>query len=215
MKNLLTQNKKMKKSSLPIHNFGITAVKACPFAGECKKACYATMGAYAWSNVKSAYDKRFDITKQDDFVEIMDNEIKRRKISVIRIHDSGDFYNLVYVKKWYEIMKRNPEIKFYAYTKSLLYFIDKQGDYLSDIPKNFTVIFSYGGLLDHLIDREKHAHSVVFSTLDELNNADYVDVSNDDALAITNKKIGLVYHGYKGQSRLDNWSNVNPTKKVG
>ena len=66
--NLLTQNTKLKRTSkqldLRVFNFGIPAYKSasgkltCPFADECVKFCYARKGAYTWSNVQPAFEKR-------------------------------------------------------------------------------------------------------------------------------------------------------------
>lgn len=225
---LLTQNSKIKKSSKdsPYHifNFGITAVKACPFAGSCKKGCYATMGAYAFGNVKSAFDKRFDITKTPEFVSLMSAEIetklktatKRGKTLLIRIHDSGDFYSRAYVSKWYDIMRAYPQVKFYAYTKSLPYFniiaTTAAGTDVTMIdpkkPSNFVLIFSQGGKLDHLINIYFHRHARVFETLKDLESAGYADASNNDLVAIgNNPKIGLVYHGNKSYKNTE-WNEV-------
>ena len=44
---------------------------------------------------------------------------------IVRIHESGDFYNKAYVNKWLEIMDFcmiDKRIKFIAYTKSFPYF---------------------------------------------------------------------------------------------
>jgi hypothetical protein len=67
------------------------------------------------------------------------------------------------------------------------------------LPKNFRVIFSYGGKQDALIDSKNHFHSLVFDSLEALTAAGYVDGSHDDMVAALgeNKKIGLVYHGAK------------------
>lgn len=207
-KNLLTQNAKMKKSGDRIFNFGIPAYKSktgeftCPFAGVCKDGCYAKSGAYLWGNVAQAYEYRYEVTKQENFSEIMINEIKKRKITKVRIHDSGDFYSLEYLDKWLKVMAELPEVQFYAYTKSIPFFK------LRTIPSNFRVIFSYGGKLDHLINDEKQAHSKVFPSLIELLDKGYTDVSNDDNLIYSTDKIGLVYHGNKNYNNT-NWNQVN------
>jgi hypothetical protein len=67
----------------------------------------------------------------------MVNELKRKKKSVIRIHESGDFYSVAYFKKWIEIAKKLPGKTFYAYTKS--WFI---AQHLDELPDNFIIIFS-------------------------------------------------------------------------
>ncbi len=50
----LTQNNKLKKTSKTtgarVFNFGITAVKSCIGALECKKYCYADKGLRKFSN---------------------------------------------------------------------------------------------------------------------------------------------------------------------
>ena len=96
MKNLITQNSKLKKTSkalnLKIFNFGITAYKTskgkitCPFADACVKFCYAKKGAYIWSNVAQVFEQRFEATKKHDFEFKMIEEIKRKKVDVLRVH---------------------------------------------------------------------------------------------------------------------------------
>ena len=114
--NLLTQNSKLKKTSKyfdkRVFNFGIPAYKSntgkitCPLAGECVKYCYAQKGAYIWSNVSPAFEKRLLITKKNNFADIMIDEIKRKKAEYIRVHDSGDYYSKEYLLKWLEIAKK-------------------------------------------------------------------------------------------------------------
>ena len=201
IKNYLSENSKMKKSSgKRTYNFGIpafksaTGFKTCPLAGECAKGCYATMGTYTWSNVSQAFEARLELSRSTLFVNVISSELKRRKVEKLRIHDSGDFYNKKYLEKWIEIMILNPKIEFYAYTKMVKLF----KDYKDKLPFNFTVIFSYGGLQDELIDVNNDRHSQVFKDNTELNNLGYIDASQDDNLALTeNTKVGLIYHGYK------------------
>lgn len=214
--NIFSQNKKIKDSG-DLHNlvinFGIpayqskTGLKTCPMAGICAKGCYATMGAYIWSNVASVYEERLALTLKPDFAAIaqleLDRYIKRAtktsKQLIVRIHDSGDFYNLDYINKWLRIINNNPSVKFYAYTKMVPIF--KRLQSLGSIPDNFTLIYSFGGLSDNLIDVEKDRHSQVFSSLAELVASGYVDTTENDLNAIgVNNKIGLVYHGYKSKT---------------
>lgn len=204
---LLTQNKKIKSSStnsLTVYNFGIpaliseTGLKTCPMAGKCAVGCYAKSGAYVWGTVKAAYERRLAATLQGDFVQVMSADIEKilskrsTKNLIIRIHDSGDFYSLEYLSKWFQVMIRFPQVKFYAYTKMVEM---SKGRFL---PANFTLIFSLGGKQDNLINQKNDRHSRVFETVDELLESGYVDASHDDMLALTeNKKVGLVYHGAK------------------
>ena len=56
---------------------------------------------------------------------------------------------------------------------------------------------------------EKHFHSRVFESIEELTAAGYVDSSENDSVAATttNNKIGLVYHGAKNFSNT-RWGKV-------
>lgn len=200
---LITQNSKLKKTSKElntrVYNFGIPAYKSatgkmtCPFAKDCVKYCYAQKGAYIWSNVQPAFEKRYQLTKLPRiFKRIMNSALKRHKVEYLRIHDSGDFYSAQYRDTWFEIMKENPQVRFYAYTKSVSLLIDEE------LPDNFDVIFSEGGKQDDLWNENEHRHSRIFSDLQSLKSAGYVDASNYDLLATKwfseNHKVGLIFH---------------------
>ena len=135
-------------------------------------------------------EKKYNITKQEDFVNLMNEEIKKKKAKYIRIHDSGDFYSIKYLNKWLEIAKQNKDVIFYAYTKSIKFFINGL-----KLPKNLKIIFSEGSKTDNLINTTKDRHAKIFDSVADLLNAGYINASDNDLNAITdNKKVGLVYH---------------------
>lgn len=213
--NYLTQNSKMKKMKGPkTFNWGIPAYKSasgfatCPKAAACVKGCYAKAGAYIFSNVAKAFERRLELTFNGEvFINTIDAELKRRNVERLRIHDSGDFYNLQYTMNWFSIMRRNPNVQFYAYTKMISMFKMLQQQ-PSDFPSNFTVIYSYGGTEDKMINRSVDRHSLVFESVAELKRNGYAAANVDDAVALgTNHKIGLVYHGTKNIENTD-WSKV-------
>ncbi len=199
--NLLTQNAKMKKTSLEnntkIFNFSIPAYKTkagkitCPFAKECIKYCYAQKGNYTrFPMIQQLMEKKYELSKTENFINLMNKEIKKKKAKYIRIHDSGDFYSVKYLNKWIQIAKDNKSVIFYAYTKSIKFFINGL-----KLPKNLKIIFSEGSKTDNLINVNKHRHARIFKNITTLLNAGYIDASNNDLLAITdNKKVGLIYH---------------------
>jgi hypothetical protein len=200
--NLLTQNSKLKKTSkelgVRVFNFGIPAYKSasgkltCPMADGCVKFCYAKKGAYIWSNVQPAFEKRYELTKSDDFVNKMYEEIVKKKPDYVRVHDSGDYYSKKYLDKWIDIALLFPEVKFYSYTNMVQMFLD------TDLPSNFDVIFSDSGKQKHLINPLKHRHTKIFAIHADLKDAGYTDASSVDLYATKwfNKtnKVGLVYH---------------------
>tara|TARA_R110002073_G_scaffold287036_1_gene451725 strand:- start:106 stop:663 length:558 start_codon:yes stop_codon:yes gene_type:complete len=181
-----------------VFNFGITAYKSmtgkliCPFAKDCVKYCYAQKGAYSWSNVKPAFEKRYELTKTDNFINLMNSEIKRKKVDFLRIHDSGDFYSKAYIQKWFTIANDNPKVKFYAYTKSFILF---QG---LNIPDNLDIIFSEGGKHDKLINTKIDRHARIFDNKEELTKQGYIDASKNDLMATKffneSNKVGLIFH---------------------
>jgi len=200
---LLTQNSKLKKTSKEfgkrVFNFGIPAFedpetgrRTCPFAGSCAKICYARKGAYIWGNVKPAFVARYNATKQDDFVDVMCAEIKRKRVDYLRVHDSGDYYSRAYIAKWIEIARRNPNVKFYSYTKSIPLFKE------IDLPENYDIIYSEGSTVDHLIDTNVDRHSRIFDSAESLRQNDYADASKYDLYATkwfsNTNKVGLVIH---------------------
>ena len=200
--NLLTQNTKLKKTSkllgAKVFNFGIPAYKSasgkltCPMALECVKFCYAKKGAYIWSNVKPAFEKRYELTKTDEFIEKMNAEIKSKKADFVRIHDSGDYYSKAYLDKWLKIAIHNPNVKFYSYTNMVEMFKN------TILPNNFDVIYSNSGKQKYMIDRTIDRHTEIFKSKDELIAAGYANASENDLNATkwfnTTNKVGLIYH---------------------
>tara|TARA_R110002020_G_scaffold237119_2_gene449415 strand:- start:514 stop:1116 length:603 start_codon:yes stop_codon:yes gene_type:complete len=199
--NLLTQNAKMKKTSkenkAKIFNFSIPAYKTrsgkvtCPFAKECVKYCYAQKGNYTrFPKVQELMEQKYKISKTDTFIPLMNEEIKKKKATHVRIHDSGDFYSINYLLKWIQITNDNKDVIFYAYTKSIKFF---KG--CINIPKNLKIIFSEGSKTDNLINTAKDRHARIFKSKELLSAAGYINASDNDLKAITdNKKVGLVYH---------------------
>ena len=201
--NLLTQNSKLKETSkklgLKIFNFSIPAYKSvngetiCKYAKDCVKYCYAQKGNYTrFPKIGQLMEQRYELSKQSIFIGLMNIEIKKKKADAIRIHDSGDFYSKEYLQKWISIAKDNPAVNFYAYTKSLPFFKD------IILPNNMDIIFSVGGYKDKTIDFNKDRHAQIFSNIEELQKAGYINASKIDYYATKfhseNKKVGLIYH---------------------
>jgi len=193
-------NSKLEKTSklnkAKIYQFNLPAYKTkagktvCPFAKDCVKFCYAQKGTFRFSNVQKKYESNYKITKQSNFVKLIQDDLNRAKPTHLRIHSSGDFYGLEYLKKWVKIAINNPEITFYGYTKSIPIFKK-----LNSIPDNFIFCYSEGGKMDHLIDTDKDYHARIFNSKKELEKAGYIDTSENDLwITQNNNKIGLIYH---------------------
>jgi len=201
--NLLTQNSKLKRTSkelgVRVFNFGIPAYKSasgkltCPFADECIKFCYAKKGAYVWSNVQPAFEKRYQLSKTNDFIQAMSNEINKKRPDYVRVHDSGDYYSKQYLYKWLAIALNFPNVKFYSYTNCVKMFKSTK------LPDNYDIIFSDSGKQKHLIDQSRDRHTKIFHSHKELISSNYIDASKIDLYATKwfnkdNINVGLLAH---------------------
>ena len=202
--NLLTQNTKIKetgdKLNKRVFNFSIHAYKSqtgkvtCPFADKCIKFCYAKKGNYKrFPSVRNGMEKKYQLTKEPNFVDLMNKEIQKKKPDFIRVHDSGDYYSKAYLDKWLTIAKENPKVKFYSYTNSIKFIKE-----LQEIPRNFDFIFSDSGKQVNLIDKSKDRHTKIFDSIESLNKLGYKNASKIDLFATKwfnpTNKVGLIFH---------------------
>ena len=202
--NLLTQNTKIKETGnflkKKVFNFSIPAYKSetgkvtCPFADKCIKFCYAQKGNYKrFPSVRNGMEKKYQLTKQDNFVQLMNGEILKKKPDFIRVHDSGDYYSKTYLNKWLTIAKDNQKVKFYSYTNSIKFIKE-----LQEIPGNFDFIFSDSGKQVNLIDKAKDRHTKIFNSIESLNKLGYKNASKIDLFATKwfnpTNKVGLIFH---------------------
>lgn len=202
--NLLTQNTKIKetgdKLNKRVFNFSIPAYKSetgkvtCPFADKCIKFCYAQKGNYKrFPSVKNGMEKKYQLTKEPNFIELMNKEIQKKKPDFIRVHDSGDYYSKEYLNKWLTIAKENPKVKFYSYTNSIKFIKE-----LQEIPGNFDFIFSDSGKQVNLIDKATDRHTKIFDSIESLNKLGYKNASKIDLFATKwfnpTNKVGLIFH---------------------
>lgn len=71
---------------------------------------------------------------------------RKKSTKLVRIHESGDFFNAAYLQAWLMVALHNPDLKFYCYSKNLPLFVGLE------LPSNFYFTASYGGKFDYLID---------------------------------------------------------------
>ena len=115
--------------------FNTRALNDCPFATDgCKIACYATKGNHMFPVVIESREKSFLETRKENFADMMvytinvEKQSKRYKDStmLIRLHESGDFYSVQYLRKWLRIWKDTENVNGLHttfYTKSFPFFI--------------------------------------------------------------------------------------------
>jgi hypothetical protein len=67
--------------------------------------------------VRGRREKNYKATKHPNFAKDMIVLLKKDRNKRVRIHESGDFYNLDYINKWKEVIEALPEKTFRAFTK--------------------------------------------------------------------------------------------------
>jgi hypothetical protein len=190
-----TNNAKLKAQG--IISFDLPQGHTCPFAGDCLKFCYAKRGNYGYPQVKNKYAFNYKESLLDSFVSKANESLQAVGwAKFVRIHSSGDFYNKKYILKWIEIINLNPNIVFYAYTKSIILFKD------ITLPSNFVLIQSEGTKKDSIYLNYDKPFARIFYDRNELADAiasgKWIDASKEDLNAIkgalTGKNVALFKH---------------------
>ncbi len=102
-----------------IHSWSIPAGPTCPGESNlCRSKCYAMRGYFVYPKTKLFLQRNWDFSRTADFVPWMVGTLKGQPVRTMRIHVSGDFYDVEYVAKWQEIIAANKRLTFFAYTRS-------------------------------------------------------------------------------------------------
>jgi ferredoxin len=131
--------------------FNLPAGKTCLSCLQCQKYCYAKKAEYLYPGVKQCRNRNLADSQKPEFPQMVFNILKKRKVKVCRIHESGDFYSKEYILKWFLICNGMPEFRFYAYTKRIDLFTN---EILSQKPDNLTLINSLDGIFDDIPQKE-------------------------------------------------------------
>lgn len=158
-----------------VFSFSILAGVTCPYAKECESKavlgddnrlhivdgphtvfrCFSASQEVLFKLVYAQRKYNMDMlatcgNKVDKLVELIQSSLPV-KAKCIRLHVSGDFGTYNYFLAWLEIARKNPNILFYAYTKSIPFWVKS----INDIPENMVLTASRGGYKDNLIDEYK------------------------------------------------------------
>ena len=180
-----------------VYEWNIPTGTTCPYALECKVTvnrdtgkfdinkeglyrCYAA-SSERFPGVRESRWKNFEYVKEGN-IPVIPKDCKN-----IRIHASGDFFNQKYFDMWVELAIKNPAINFWAYTKSIQFWVNR----LLDIPDNFILIASYGGKQDHLIKEHNLKHTIVYKRKEDVPIGMPID-RNDDYARIPKVNFALL-----------------------
>ena len=208
--------------------FSLPAGHTCPFAKICKTIVprdrvklhgrltqrYGDLQCYAasteafrkntqttrWRN-KDLLDKQGSVSEMAELIlqSIKFFEINEKYvIDVFRVHESGDFYDLNYFDAWMEVANKRKDILFYAYTKSLPFWVERK----YNIPDNFKLVASYGGKFDEMISKHDLRNAIIVKSDEEARNLG-LDVDIGDRLAYkTDGNFAILLHGTQPSGEL-------------
>jgi len=115
--------------------FDLPYGQTCPNHTDCIKNCYAKKAERQYPNVRSWRADNLTLTKDPlTFQGLINEQLAKTKLTVVRIHSSGDFYSQDYLNTWGSIAQANPTKVFFAFTKT--------NWSLGKLPANMNVISS-------------------------------------------------------------------------
>lgn len=178
-----------------VYEWNLPTGWTCPYAKEClvrvsrdtgkfenksnQYRCYAA-NAERFPGVREHRWRNLEWVKQGN-KPVIPSDAK-----AIRIHASGDFYNQQYFDLWLEVARENPNVEFWAYTKSLKYWVNR----INEIPDNLVLTASCGGKDDHLIQEYDLKHTIIVAD-ESLADPTLID-TNDDLARIPGLNFYLV-----------------------
>ena len=201
-----------------VYSFDLLSGYSCPFAKDClskavedsqgkrtikdgpdtKFRCFSASQEVQYTGVYNRRKNNLDNLRNFNTIELVKEILAAmpKDLGVCRIHVAGDFFNEKYFLAWLAIAKLFPQKLFYAYTKSLTYWIHNQS--LVDSLPNFILTASYGGRDDAMIDEHSlRASKVVFSESEAESLS--LTIDHDDSHAadpeLKNQDFALLIHG--------------------
>ena len=201
-----------------IYSLDLLSGYSCPYAEKClskavqlptgkrkirdgKKTefrCFSASQEVQYTNVYNSRKHNFDLLRNlhfEDMVELINGSLPKNT-GIVRIHVAGDFFSRQYLDAWYIVALRNPKILFYAYTKSLRFWVGG----VTEMPTlhNFVLTASYGGRDDHMIDEfNLRSAKVVFSEAEAAELE--LEIDHDDSHAakpsLRDQDFALLIHG--------------------
>ena len=212
MLKFVTGNAKLSKDTAI---FNIPAGWTCPQAKDCKAKvspdtgkliqfegakfrCYACNSELISPQARKMRWSNFNALTNKGTVEgiamLIENaiyQLKLDKIKKVRIHESGDFFSQRYFDAWIEVAKLFPNVIFYAYTKSLDFWVNR----INDIPANLFLTASKGGKLDKIIVKHNLKFAEVVLSSVEADKKGLI-IDKDDSLMYTqNSPFAILIHG--------------------
>ena len=169
-----------------VYEWNLPTGWSCPYAKEClvkvnketgkftnesdSYRCYAA-SAERFPGVRNMRWNNFEFAKKGGIPVIPE------KAKHVRIHSAGDFFSQKYFDMWLQLCRDNPDVEFWAYTKSLKYWVNR----INEIPSNLILTASYGGKDDHLIEEYNLKHTIIIHSKKDMVHDWPIDYNDDEA----------------------------------
>ena len=209
--NLQHGNAKLNRDTLIL---SLPAGHTCPFAKDCRSStdkvtgkitdgpytqfrCYATTAEAMFPNIRNSRWENLEMLKAAGsaigMAALIEKSIAgKKKIKLVRFHQSGDFYSQAYFDAWLMVATQHPEYIFYGYTKALPLWVKRLGM----IPANMKIVASRGGSHDHLIEEHNLRSVRVVYSEREAKRKWKLAIDHDDTHAWNyDKDFAVVIHG--------------------
>lgn len=101
--------------------WNLPSVSTCPGASEwCMHNCYNADPRKDKFPIKEwQANWWWSINNKTELKIIINDQLKlAKRPCAVRLHSSGDFFSIDYINFWYDIVKMNTDISFWAYTRS-------------------------------------------------------------------------------------------------
>jgi hypothetical protein len=200
-----------------VYSFDILSGYSCPYAKTCLSRVITKNGARKIADGKYNLIRCFSASQEALYTTLHQRRLKNyrnvkmrsndpnriyswlkyhlpKNAGIIRIHVSGDFFSQNYFDAWLMMAKNHPSVLFYAYTKSLPFWIKRLGE----IPDNFVLTASYGGWRDDLIEKFNLRYCKVFFSEEDAKREGLTIDKTDEFAAnpkLKNVNFGLLLHG--------------------
>ena len=201
-----------------VYSFDILSGHTCPYAHDCQSRAVETENGRRIQDGKNTVFRCFSASQEVIFTGVYNKrkanyealkgkhakEITQiiqanlpEDAGIVRIHVGGDFFNQHYFDAWVAIAINNPKVLFYAYTKSLPFWVNR----ISMIPGNFILTASRGGRKDYMIEQYnlRSVQVVMHPSETEL------EIDHDDSHAArpdcVNQDFALLIHGIQPKGK--------------
>jgi hypothetical protein len=200
--------------------FSLPAGYTCPGAAGClskfsrennvivdgprlRYRCYAASQEAVYPSLRRATDHNLRLLREakttEGMADLISFSLPGFYFDKIRIHQDGDFFSLDYMRAWIKVAESMPTRLFYAYTKSLQFWMKLR----EEIPVNMVLTASMDGRWDKVAEKEKLRHCVVVFHPDEAEKMG-IQIDHDDSYAMDAacQKFALLIHGTQPKGSL-------------